>query len=166
VKPPEQRLFEADCESDEFLSGMVRGRWGFASPELVPKMMAWPQRVMWLGAAERPGAPLCYHVLLDLTGYRNAQPTGTFWDPDTQATATPARRPRGTPDSRFAKVFRTDWEGGRAFYHPYDRVAAASHPAWPSEQPHLVWDCKHTIVDYLEEFTSLLHCGDYLGVGI
>lgn len=165
MNTPEQRLFEADCNSAAFLAGVARGRWGLAPFELVPETLVWPHRVVWLGAAKRSGAPDRYYVLLDLTGYRNAQPTGTFWDPETKATSIPARRPRGTPGSRFAKVFRTDWENGRAFYHPYDRVAATSHPAWPTEQPHLIWDCQHTIVDYLEEFSSLLYCGDYLGLG-
>jgi hypothetical protein len=74
------------------------------------------------------------------------------------------KRPKGRPGSRFAKVFRTDWEGGRAFYHPYDRAAANSHADWPSTQPHLVWNANHTIVDYLAEFHALLNSGDYLGV--
>lgn len=164
MKPPEQRLFEADCQSAEFLAGVARGRWGLASADMVPETIVWPNVVVWLGAAPRPGAPERYYVLLDLTGYRNAQPTGTFWDPASQATLAAGRRPKGVAGSRFAKVFRTDWENGRAFYHPYDRVAATSHPAWPKEQPHLVWDSEHTIVDYLEEFSSLLHCGEYLGV--
>jgi hypothetical protein len=61
-------------------------------------------------------------------------------------------------------VFRTDWEGGRAFYHPYDRLAAAGHPKWVAEQPSLIWDSTHTIVDYLEEIHFLLSSGDYLGL--
>jgi hypothetical protein len=75
-----------------------------------------------------------------------------------------AKRPKGRPDSRCAKVFRTDWDGAVAFYHPYDRHAAKSHAEWITAQPHLVWTNKHTIVDFLEEFRSLLHSGDYIGV--
>jgi len=101
---------------------------------------------------------------LDITGYRNDQPTGTFWDPETKAALATSRRPRGAENSRFARVFRTDWENSRAFYHPYDRVAAKSHPQWLTDQPHLIWDSDHTIVDYLEELSSLLQCGEYLGV--
>ena len=164
MKPPEQRLFESDCESAEFLAGVARGRWGLASADLLPETVVWPHVVVWLGAAARLGAPERYYVLLDLTGYRNIQPTGTFWDPETKSTSVVARRPKGAPNSRFAKVFRTDWENGRAFYHPYDRLAAISHPDWPAAQPHLVWDSDHTIVHWLEEFSSLLLCGEYLGV--
>ena len=75
-----------------------------------------------------------------------------------------ARRPKGKDDSRFAKVFRTDWNKGRAFYHPYDRVAAEGHPDWRTQQPRLVWTSERSIVDYLEEIRSLLNSDDYVGV--
>ena len=58
MKPPEQRLFEADCQSAEFLAGVVRGRWGLASAEMVPETIVWPNVVVWLGAAPRPGAQI------------------------------------------------------------------------------------------------------------
>lgn len=76
----------------------------------------------------------------------------------------PAKRPKGKPGSRVAMVFRLDWNNGTAFYHPYDRVAAQGHPDWATTQPHLVWTSDNTIVDFLEEFHSLLNSGDYLGV--
>ena len=120
--------------------------------------------VLWIRAASRQGAPDGYHVALDLDGYRAAAPTGTFWDPATGTMLDAANRPKGKPNSRFAKVFRTDWEGGRAFYHPYDRRAADSHGNWRTQQPHLVWTSDRTIVDYLEEFHSLLNSDDYVGV--
>ena len=90
--------------------------------------------------------------------------TGTFWDPASNSTLEFAKRPKGKPESRVARVFMTDWESGRAFYHPYDRVAAQSHGNWPAEQPHLVWTANHTIVDYLTEFHALLNSGDYIGI--
>ena len=61
-------------------------------------------------------------------------------------------------------IFRTDWENGRAFYHPFDRAAVKSHPNWPKEQPHLIWTPERAIVDFLDEFHRLLHSGDYIGV--
>ena len=75
-----------------------------------------------------------------------------------------AKRPKGRLNSRFAKVFRTDWKDGQAFYHPFDRVAVEGHDKWPTEQPSLIWDVNHTIVDYLEEIHSLLNSGDYIGL--
>jgi hypothetical protein len=97
-------------------------------------------------------------------GYRSVPPTGTFWDVTTKGMLALNRRPKGSPESRFAKVFRTDWNGGTAFYHPYDRVAAQGHPDWAKTQPHLIWTDRHMIVDYLQEIHSLLTWGDYSGV--
>lgn len=124
----------------------------------------WPNVIFWLAAAPRENAPTLFYVRADLEGYRTVSPTGTFWDPVKKETLEFSKRPKGRPGSRVAKVFRTDWEGGRAFYHPYDRIAAASHNKWPTEQPHLIWDGNHTIMDYLEEFHALLQSGDYIGI--
>jgi hypothetical protein len=160
---PDQRLFDEDLRSAEFRSGAAKGLWGVPGPDLIPEPPEWPKRILWIAAAPRPNAPVRYHVSLDLAGYRSVPPTGTFWDVETKAALEVVRRPKGSPDSRFAKVFRTDWNNN-AFYHPYDRVAAQGHPEWLKTQPHLIWDDDHTIVDYLQEIHSLLTCGDYLGV--
>lgn len=161
---PDQRLFEADLASAEFRAGVLKEYWGLAGTDVLPEEPTWPARVLWIAAASRTNAPERYYVQLDLSDYRSVPPTGTFWDPSTKAPLEFSKRPKGRPGSRFAKVFRTDWENGNAFYHPYDRVAARGHTDWPKAQPHLVWDSMHTIVDYLEEFHSLLNCGDYVGV--
>jgi hypothetical protein len=164
MKGPDQRLFEEDLASVEFRTGEEKGLWGVPGPDIVPDGTAWPSVIFWLAAADRPNAPTRFYFALDGGGYRTAPPTGTFWNPDTKSVLEFAKRPKGTPGSRFAKVFRTDWEGGRAFYHPYDRVAANGHPGWKTEQPHLVWTPDHTIVDFLEEFQSLFCSGDYIGL--
>lgn len=162
--PPDQRLLEADLQSATYRSGSAKGLWGQAEPDVLPDGAAWPRVFFWLAAVPRINAPDRFYVALDAAGYRAASPTGTFWDPSARATLDFAKRPKGKPNSRFVRVFRTDWENGRAFYHPYDRLAAQSHPAWPQEQPHLIWNDKHTIVDYLEEFQTMLTNGDYVGV--
>jgi hypothetical protein len=161
---PDQRLFEHDLSSAEFRIGAEKRRWGVSAAEVLPTNLAWPNVILWIAAAARPNSPDLFHILLDAAGYRNASPTGMFWDPNTKATLDLAKRPKGTPNSRVAKVFRTDWNSGTAFYHPYDRVAAQGHAEWPKEQPHLIWTPDHTIVDFLEEFHSLLNSGDYIGV--
>ena len=163
---PDQRLFEEDLLSAEFLAGMAKGVWGLPSLEVLPENLEWPKRILWIAAAARPNAPARFYILLNAAGYRSVPPTGTLWDSTTKSLLDHDKRPKGKADSRFAKVFRTDWENGSAFYHPYDRVAAQSHPQWAKEQPHLVWTDEHTIVDYLQEFHSLLNCGDYLGVTV
>lgn len=164
MESPDQRLFEEDLSSAEFRSGVEKGLWGLPAQGLLPDDLAWPQVVFWIAAAARPNAPDRFYVLLDAAGYRSVSPTGTFWDSTTKSVLDLSKRPKGKPGSRFAKVFRTDWNNGSAFYHPYDRGAAQGHKNWAVEQPHLIWTCNHTIVDFLEEFHSLLNSGDYLGV--
>ena len=124
---PDRRLFEADIQSAEFRTGVITGRWGIPDEDVLPAGLGWPTRVLWIAAATRVASPDRFQVSLDLSGYRAAPPTGTFWDPTTKSLLEFAKRPQGREGSRFAKIFRTDWEKGRAFYHPYDRVATAGH---------------------------------------
>jgi len=161
---PDQRLFEADLASAEFRAGAQKGFWGLPGTDILAEQPEWPLRILWAATAPRTNAPDRFYLHLDLSDYRTAPPTGTFWDPSTNSTLEHNKRPKGKVNSRFAKVFRTDWEGGRAFYHPYDRVAAKGHPQWATEQPGLIWDSNHTIVDYLEEMHSLFYSGDYIGL--
>lgn len=164
MQSPDQAIFESDLASAEFRIGATKGFWGLADLDVFPDDIAWPKVILWITAAPRQNAPDRFYIVLDAAGYRSVPPTGTFWDPGTKATLDNGKRPKGKPDSRFAKVFRTDWENGRAFYHPYDRVATQSHGEWMRQQPHLIWTSSHTIVDYLEEFHSLLNSGDYVGI--
>lgn len=161
---PDQRLFEADVASAEFRAGAQKGYWGLPGTDVLPEQPKWPLRILWVVAAVRAGTPTRFYLQVDLADYRTVPPTGTFWDPDTGTILEVTKRPKGRDGSRFAKVFRTDWEAGRAFYHPYDRVAAKGHNKWVAEQPSLIWDSNHTIVDYLEEIHSLFNSGDYLGL--
>jgi hypothetical protein len=169
MEKPDERLLEEDLLSAEFLIGAAKGQWGLPAPEVMAEQPPWPNRILWISAAPRPDSPDRFYILLDFSGYRSVPPTGTFCDPKTRCMLDLSKRPKGRKDSRFAKVFRTDWPGppygvgGSAFYHPYDRVAAQTHAAWPGEQPHLIWTSNHTIVDYLAEFHTLLNSEDYLG---
>jgi len=164
--PPDQRLFEWDLRSAGYRNGVAKGLWGEAEADALPDGAAWPNAYLWMAAAPRTGAPDRYYVALNLSGYRNVPPTGPFWDPLKKQTLELSKWPKGKPNSRFALVFRTNGFSfaGRAFYHPYDRSPLSDHPTWPTEQPHLVWTSAHTIVNYLEEFQSLLSSGDYVGV--
>jgi hypothetical protein len=164
METPDQRLFEEDILSAEFRSGVLKGLWDVAAADLLPPALAWPTRIFWLAAAPRPNAPERFYIQLDLSGYRTVAPTGIFWDPGTMSVLDLAKRPKGKPESRCAKVFRTDWKSGAAFYHPYDRVATSDHPQWKADQPNKIWTSAHTIVDYLDEFHSLLNGGEYIGV--
>ena len=164
MEKPDERLFEDDLRSAEFRAGVLKGFWDLAGLGVLPEALAWPTRILWMEAAARANAPDRFYIQLDLSGYRAAAPTGTFWDPANRSVLDFSKRPKGKPESRCAKVFRTDWQSGSAFYHPYDRVAAQGHPGWAAEQPHCIWTSNHTIVDYLEEFHSLLNGGDYIGI--
>jgi hypothetical protein len=164
MQAPDERLFEADLVSAEFRIGAAKGQWGEFAVETLAAALKWPARILWIAAPPRPNAPGRFHLLLNLEGYRSVPPTGAFWNPDTQTALPKAQWPKGKDNSRFAKVFRTDWKEAVAFYHPYDRVAANDHAQWPTEQPHLIWTANHTIVDYLEEIHSLFKRQDYLGI--
>lgn len=164
MEGPDQRLFEADVTDAPFLIGASKGQWGLTAADLLPPWLTWPKRILWLAAPPRPNAPEKFHLLLDLAGYRAASPTGAFWDPTTKAALATAKWPKGKGGSRFAKVFRTDWEGAKALYHPFDRFAASSHTQWATEQPHLIWTSDRTIVDFLAEFHGLFQGSDYVGV--
>lgn len=164
MEKPDERLFAADLASAEFRSGVIKGWWGFRDTELLPADLKWPRTLLWIAAAARINAPDHYFFALDVAGYRAASPTGALWDPIEKSRLELSKWPKGGSGTRFARVFRTDWQGGIAFYHPYDRVAAGSHGQWRADQPHLVWTANHTIVDYLAEFHALLQSGDYLGI--
>jgi hypothetical protein len=163
---PDQRLFESDLLSAEYRNGVAKVLWAEAEADARPDGAAWPNAYFWMAAAPRIGAPDRYYVALNLSGYRSVPPTGPFWDPVKKQTLEFVKWPKGKANSRFATVFRTDGfsAAGRAFYHPYDRAPVQDHPRWRTEQPHLIWTDSHTIVNYLEEFQSLLTCGDYVGV--
>lgn len=163
---PDQALFEEDIAAADFRSGMAKGKWGQPDAALLEDFK-WPKYLLWIRPAVRPNAPDRFYISMDAAGYRTVPPTGTFWDPATKAVLSKDKRPKGKPNSRVAKVFRTDWNDGTAFYHPYDRAAAGTHKDWEKgggNDPRRHWTIEHTIVDYLEEFYSLLNCGDYIGI--
>jgi hypothetical protein len=164
MKSPDQRAFEADLCEAEFRIGFAEGQWGTATEEVVPDDIHWPRVVLWIASAKRPAAPDRFYVLLDCANYKTVPPTGTFWDPVTKKMSAVDKRPKGKSGSRVARVFRTDWNNGSAFYHPYDRVAAQTHPNWANEQPHLIWGPDHTIVNLLDELHVLLNSEDYVGI--
>ena len=155
---PDQRLLQADIDDAPFQIGVAEGRWGLVEDT----GLQWPMVVFWVAAAPQAGAPDRFYVRLDCANYPVDPPTGTFWDPGTRSDLDHSKRPKGR--ERVAMVFRTDWENGRAFYHPYDRVASKSHPNWRTEHPHHAWGDRHTIVDFLSEIHALLQLREYTGV--
>lgn len=160
VSPAEQALFD-DLAGVEFQVGVAEGRWGLPGSDLKAELPSWPSKVFWIAAAARQGSPDRFYIRLDCTNYPVSAPTGTFWDPVSGTALSFDRRPKGT--DRVARVFRTDWNNGTAFYHPYDR-ATADHADWPRSYPAVVWTRDHTIVDFLSMLHGLLHSREYTGV--
>jgi hypothetical protein len=110
MKPPDQRLFEADLLSAEFRNGVVKGIWGCADADALPAGATWPKVFFWIAASPRANAPDRFFIGLDTTGYRTVPPTGAFWDPFAKAVLEVGKWPKGKCNSRFVKIFRTDWE--------------------------------------------------------
>lgn len=157
---PAHRILMAHLQAPEFLAGAAQGWWG----HVVDERVAWPNLLLWIAAPMRPGAPEHFHVRLDFDQYPTKPPTGNIADPATTELMPFAQRPKGRADSRFAKVMRTDWEDGRAFYHPFDRVASFSHPNWATDVPRKRWTSSHTVTHWLLEFHALFHSEEYVGV--
>ncbi len=150
-----------DLRDGAFLASVADGRYGLPDEEHT-KGVAWPHVVIWVAAAQRSGSPDRFHLLLDCQGYPTQGPTGSFWDSNTKGLLVASDWPKG--QGQVAAVFRSDWEGGRALYHPFDRYTAGKHADWPAKYPHLLWHSKRTIVDYLGMVHGLLNCNDYRGV--
>lgn len=161
--PPDQRRFQADIQDGPFLAGVADGRWG-RPDDIMTAGIAWPQVLLWVAAAARNGSPDRFYLLLDCQGYPGQGPTGAFWDSANRCPLPAASWPKGKGQGQVAAVFRPDWEGGRALYHPFDRVTAGKHADWPAKYPHLLWDGRRTILDLLGMVHGLLNCNDYQGV--
>lgn len=152
---PDEQSFTEDLELAGFTTGVVRGLWG-------PMCIEWPIAITWIGVPHRPNSPERFLIRMDCEGYSSNSPTATFWDVEKNAQLENSRWPKGC--LKITRVFRLDWESGKAFYHPYDRIASKSHDKWPKEIPGKIWTPKHTIVDWLNEFHDLLNSDEYTGV--
>ena len=166
MEPPDKRLFEVDIGSGEFRNGVVNEWWDLpdeGNPASRDDVAADDS----MDGSPRPSArghrtaSTCRWTsrATDLRRQRahsGIRPPSPCW--------TPRSVQRADLRAVSRRCFRTDWKGGRTFYHPYDRVAAQEHPTWPTTLSHLVWTADRTIVDYLVEFHALLNSGDYLGI--
>jgi hypothetical protein len=151
---PSERLFREHVAGGRFQTGIDRGEWRIVEER------GWPYVIIAVRAAVRLNSPSEFHLLFDLTDYPTRAPTGMPWDPDANARTGEDKRPKG---DRAGLAFRTNWEGGRALYVPYDRVALEGHPDWKRLHPTLAWDPTKTITFYLRNVYELLNDDDYLG---
>jgi hypothetical protein len=157
-----QRLLEADLQRADFLVGVDKGHWSLLHPVSESE---WPRVFTWVRAASRPTGPEQWLVRWDLAGYNEQSPTGAFWDVTAGALLPGALWPKAQADSVAAKVFRIDgWtQSGKAFYHPYDRLARHDHTDWPKQNPAYVWTNKNTLTDFIVLVHRWLNCEAYIG---
>jgi hypothetical protein len=154
VMSPDQRALWAHMESARFQVGVTAGRWRVISLE-------WPIAIIAVSAAARDNAPDEFALRFDLAGYPQVAPTGGLWDLDSDCILPAGLRPKG---DRAAQIFRGDWEGGRAMYAAWDRVALSGHPGWPQQYPYSTWNAQRDLTFILANVFEVLNADDYLGI--
>ena len=152
---PDERVLRQHVASARFQEGVDRGRWQIVGD------IAWPVVMIALTAGPRDSAPSEYVLRFDLAGYPESAPTATPWNPTTGDVLESALRPKG---ERVGHVFRTDWEGGRALYAPFDRVALNGHSSWKTQHPRRVWDSSKDLAWLLQILHEMLNNDDYTGI--
>lgn len=125
-----ERRLHADLTRSSVQVGVARGHWQIervdgglivASISTAPTIHPPGSLALRIAALEYPDQP----------------PTSTPWDLVGDCQLAADDRPKS---GRAATVFRPDWEGGRALYHPCDRVAITGHPDWVREHADELWD--------------------------
>jgi hypothetical protein len=151
---PDERALIADLAGARFRDGADRGFWRKVS-------LDWPFVLVAVSAASRPGSPTEFLLKMDCTDYPAQAPTACPWDFETNGILDPNKRPKG---DRAARVFRHDWEGGRALYAPWDRVGLNGHDEWPAKYGRSMWHSGRDLSFYLQNVHDLLNDDDYLGI--
>jgi hypothetical protein len=152
---PSETLLREHLAGGRFRAAVDCGRWR------IVRELDWPYLVIAVAAAPRDTGPLEFLLRFDLDEYPTRAPTAMPWDLETNTQLAAAKRPKG---HRVGMAFRPDWEGGRALYTPYDRVALEGHPAWLSQYPRYAWDPTKDITFFLRNVHELLNDDDYQGI--
>lgn len=152
---PDERVLRQHVASARFQEGVARGRWQIVGD------IAWPVATIAVSAGTRDSAPSEYVLRFNLAGYPETAPTATPWNPTTGGVLEATLRPKG---ARVGRVFRTDWEGGRALYAPFDRVALNGHSSWKTQHPRRVWDSSKDLAWLLQILHEMLNNDDYTGI--
>lgn len=156
---PDERTFRDHVAGGRFQGGADRGDWWLVNER-------WPNPLIAVAAAGRPGVPSALVLRFDLTNYPAAGPTAQPWDAERDAGLAHDLWPAGS--GRIATVFNPQWmpsPGVHALYHPIDRLAIVGHDNWRTQDPGSVWDpSRMDIVDYLKVVHELLHSAAYSGI--
>lgn len=151
---PDERALREHLRGARFQAGVEAGRWRLIS-------LDWPAAFVAVAAAPRPSAPEEFVIRFDLSGYRQAAPTGGLWDLTAGDFLPADRRPKG---ERSGRIFRADWENGRAMYAAWDRVALQGHTGWPQQYPRSAWNAQRDLSFVLASVHEVLTADDYLGI--
>jgi len=150
---PGERSMRAHIVGARFQSGVDDKRWRLISLE-------WPNALIAVSAATREKGPAEYVLRFDLSGYPLPGITAGVWDLSANALLAEEFRPKG---DRAGRVFRADWESGRALYAPWDYVALSSHGQWPGQYPLHAWNGNRDLTFYLVNTWEVLNDDEYLG---
>jgi len=141
---PDESLLRSHLEEAPFLAGCDAGKWGVVGEA---KDIIWPHPIFWIATAPQlvNGGKISLRFTAD--GYSASAPTACPWDIEENARLETAKWPKVS--GKFAKVFRTDWNGAVALYAPCDRIAMAGHEHWRQQFPAWWWQSHFTINKYL-----------------
>lgn len=152
---PDALALLTDLETPGYLFGADNNWWREARWEF-------PHVYFNVRADARVGAPGEFLFRFECSQYPTQAPLCLQWDASSESAASTSLRPKGS--GRVAIIFRTDWEGGRYLYTPFDRHALTTHTNWPAQFPRSAWRSSFTITHYLTELHDLLTSPDYTGV--
>jgi hypothetical protein len=151
---PDERPLLEHVAGGRFQAGVHAGRWRLVS-------LDWPIALIAVSAAPRPNAPSEFTIRFDLSDYPHSAPTGGLWDEGANTYLAENRRPKG---DHAGRIFRGDWEGGRAMYAAWDRVALQGHPGWAAAYPRSAWNARRDLTFILANIFEVLNADDYLGI--
>jgi hypothetical protein len=152
IDPPDKVAFLLDLAAPEFRCGETEQRW----------RRDWPQAVIAVTAAVRPGAPNEFSFRFLCDRYPGTPVSCQPWDILAGGPLPATQWPKGK--AIIPSIFRPTWKQGLCLYLPADRYSIEGHDTWWHRHPSRLWRPDIGITCYLDIIHDLLHSVDYLGV--
>lgn len=153
---PDTAIFHQHITEPDFQAGLDSCMWGIHQEN--PDYPGWPNIIIWVRAATKPGCPDMYYFNFNLAGYPSNAPTACPWNPNCNSRLDFNLWPKG---KKFvSKTFNYGWNQN-ALYAPCDRVAMKGHEGWQTQFPDLWWRPSFRITIYLHFIHRLLNSSDY-----